>query len=575
MRNLVKFLGRYKKQTIIGPIFKLIEAVFELIIPVVMSKLIDNGINRGDISYVAKMSLVMIGLAFFGLCSALVCQYSASIASQGFGTDLRNALFEKIGTFSHAELDKFGSSSLTNRITNDVNQLQVGVAMLIRLAIRAPFLIIGGIISVLLIDPTLALVPVAAMIIVSGILYFTMTRSVRLYQGVQEKLDKVALGASEALGGIRSVRAFDKTEDTETEFSETATAHSKAFVVVSKLSAFSNPASTLVMNLAIIGIIFFGGMRVSAGDLTQGEIVAFINYMQQILLALAVFANLVIIFSKALASGKRVSEVLTTEPSVCDSDAPLALPDKFDIEFKNVSFSYGEGGEKVLSDISFTAAYGETVGVLGLTGSGKSTLMGLISRFYDATQGEILINGRNIKEYSQKELRRKIGVVSQAPVLFSGTVASNLRFGNGDITDEDMVYAAEVSQSYDFIMQKEGGFDSEVSARGKNFSGGQRQRLAIARAVAMRPSVLILDDASSALDFATEAALKKAIKERVDSTVFIVSQRVSSVFSADKIIVLDDGRISAAGTHDELLSSSEIYREIYSSQTSEDGDDGE
>lgn len=575
MRNLVKFLGRYKKQTIIGPIFKLIEAVFELIIPVVMSKLIDIGINRGDISYVVKMSLVMIGLAFFGLCSALVCQYSASIASQGFGTDLRNALFEKIGTFSHAELDKFGSSSLTNRITNDVNQLQVGVAMLIRLAIRAPFLIIGGIISVLLIDSTLALVPVAAMIIVSVILYFTMTRSVRLYQGVQEKLDKVALGTSEALGGIRSVRAFDKTEDTETEFSETASAHSKAFVVVSKLSAFSNPASTLVMNLAIIGIIFFGGMRVSAGNLTQGEIVAFINYMQQILLALAVFANLVIIFSKALASGKRVSEVLATEPSVCDSESPLALPDKFDIEFKNVSFSYGEVGEKVLSDISFTAVHGETVGVLGLTGSGKSTLMGLISRFYDPTQGEILINGRNIKEYPQSELRRKIGVVSQAPVLFSGTVASNLRYGNGDITDEDMVYAAEVSQSYDFIMQKEGGFDSEVSAKGKNFSGGQRQRLAIARAVAMRPSVLILDDASSALDYATEAALKKAIKERVDSTVFIVSQRVSSVFSADKIIVLDDGRISAAGTHDELLSSSEIYREIYSSQTSEDGDDGE
>lgn len=575
MKNLVKFLGRYKKQTIIGPIFKLIEAVFELIIPIIMSRLIDNGINRGDMPYVVKMSLIMIGLAFFGLCSALICQYSASIASQGFGTDLRNALFKKIGSFSHSELDKYGSSSLTNRITNDVNQLQVGVAMLIRLAIRAPFLIIGGIISVLFIDPRLALVPIFAVIAASVLLYLTMTRSVRLYQGVQEKLDKVALTTSESLGGIRSIRAFDKTKDTDAEFDEAADAHSKAFITVSRLSAFSNPASTLIMNLAIIGIIFFGGARVNAGDLTQGEIVAFINYMQQILLALAVFANLVILFSKALASGKRVSEILSVDPSVTDEEKPAAVPDKFDIEFKNVSFSYSSDGENALEGISFTAKYGETIGILGLTGSGKSTLISLIPRFYDVTCGEILINGRNIKDYPQKELREKIGIVPQAPVLFSGTIASNLRYGNESISDDDLVYAARVSQSYDFIMQKDGGFDAEVSARGKNFSGGQRQRLAIARAVAMRPAVLILDDASSALDFATEAALKKAVKNEVDSTVFIVSQRVSGVFAADKIIVLDEGRISAIGTHEELLSTSEIYREIYSSQTSEGGDDNE
>lgn len=567
MLQLTKYLKAYRKQVIAGPIFKLVEAGFELILPIIMARLIDIGVENRDTGFIFAMGGLMLLLSAAGYVSALVCQYYASIASQGFGTALRDELFAHIGQLSYAELDKFGSSSLCNRITNDVNQLQLAVAMFIRLAIRAPFLCIGAFISAFLIDAKLSLIMVVAIPVFVVVLTWIMVHAVRLYQKVQERLDKLALVVSDNLSGVRIIRAFARGAGENRRFDTANSEHTRAAYVVGKLAALSNPATTLIMNLAVLAILWFGGIRVEAGDMTQGEIIAFISYMSQILLALIVVANLVVLFTKAIASAGRIQEVLSTEPSVQDIAQPCALnAEDTSIAFRDVHFSYSSGSEPALEGISFTLKAGQTAGIIGLTGSGKSTLINLIPRFYDVTGGEILIGGVNVRELAQEQLRSSIAIVPQKSVLFSGDVASNLRFGNEFATDEELAQAAKTAQAEEFIEKLPGGYKAHIERGGANLSGGQRQRLAIARALVKHPGILILDDASSALDFATEARLRHALQEISGMTVLIVSQRASSVRYANQIIVLDDGKIAAVGTHEELLQSCRIYADICRSQ---------
>jgi len=570
MRDFYKlrsFLSEYKKQLIIGPFFKLTEAIFELIIPVIMARLIDKGINGNDVTYIFKMSGLMLLLAVLGLICAVICQYSASVASQGFGTKVRNALFRHIGSFSYEELDSFGVSTLTNRITNDVNQLQFAVAMLIRLVIRAPFLCIGGLIAAILIDAKLAVVFAIAIPLFTLILTVIMKQAARLYKLVQKRLDQVALIVNENLGGVRVIRAFDKVDGENQRFSDAADLHKAANIKVGWLSALTSPATTLIMNFAVIAIIWFGGVRVTGGAMTQGQVIAFISYMNQILQALIIVAMLVTIYTRAFASAGRVVKIFETKPSIEDKGRKDHLHlHHASIEFKDVGFAYGtakDGGETALEGVSFTVNPGETIGIIGLTGSGKSTLINLLSRFYDPTRGQILINGMDTKEISPKYLRKAIGLVPQKAVLFSGTIESNLRMGDNAVTKKDLDEALDIAQAQEFVQTLQEGIKTKVARGGENFSGGQKQRLTIARALVKRPAVLILDDASSALDFATESRLRNALRiKTADLTVFIISQRVSSVQHADQIIVLDDGKLAGMGTHHELRKNCPIYLEI-------------
>lgn len=570
MRDFYKlkpFLAEYKKQLVIGPFFKLVEAVFELIIPIIMAKLIDKGINGNDLNYILKMSGLMLLLAALGLGSAFICQYSASIASQGFGTKVRNALFRHVGSFSYGELDRFGTSTLTNRITNDVNQLQFAVAMLIRLVIRAPFLCIGGLIAAILIDAWLAIVLAIAIPLFTLVLYLIMKQTVRLYKQVQKRLDLVALIVNENLGGVRVIRAFAKVGGENRRFGDAANAHKAANIKVGWFNALTTPATTLIMNFAVIAIIWFGGVRVAGGAMSQGQIIAFISYMNQILQALIVVAMLVTTFTRAFASAGRVAEIFETKPAIKETGRRDELNlEKAYIEFKQVGFAYG-GEEAVLEGLDFTIDPGETVGIIGLTGSGKSTLIHLLSRFYDPTQGQILINGVDTKDISPGYLRGYIGLVPQKAVLFTGTIESNLKMGNRNVTKEDIAKALKIAQAAEFVQTLDERIKAGVVRGGANFSGGQKQRLTIARALVKKPSILILDDASSALDFATESRLRHALKtETGDMTVLTISQRVSSVAHADKIIVLDDGKLAGVGTHHELQKECPIYLEICKSQ---------
>lgn len=569
MKELISFLKPYKKQVIIGPIFKLMEAIFELIIPIIMASLIDVGVANNDTGYIIKMSVIMFLLAATGLGCALVCQYSASVASQGYGTILRNHLFAHINSFSYAELDSFGVASLSTRITNDVNQLQVAVAMLIRLAIRAPFLCIGGLISAMIIDMKLAIVMVITIIIFVIVLPIIMSKTVKLYRAVQKRLEKMAVIAGENLSGVRVIRAFDKTEQETQRFDSANADHQKAAKKAGRLSMLSNPLTTFIMNMSILAIIWFGGARVNSGSMTQGEIIAFINYTSQILLALIVTANLVVLFTKAIASAGRVSEIMAVTPSVTFKQDALELGEEApSVEFCNVDFAFNGSAEKALSGINFKATQGTTTGIIGLTGSGKTVLISLIARMYDATSGEVLINSKNVRDISKSSLRKNIAVVPQKTTLFSGTIASNVAFGNESATQEDILCALDTAQANQIIERIPEGINARVERGGTNLSGGQRQRIAIARALAMKPSILILDDCASALDFLTEARLRKALKKNTDEmTVFIVSQRVASVIEADNIIVLDDGEIIAQGTHNKLLKNCDTYREIFLSQT--------
>lgn len=574
MFKLIPFLKNYKKNVFLGQFFKLLEAIFELMIPTIMALVIDNGVKNRDTSYILKMGALMLLIATLGVIFAFTCQYYASIASQGFGTVVRNAIFKHIGTFSHAELDNFGTASLINRTTNDVNQLQVAVAMWIRLVVRAPFLCIGGIIMAMLLDLNLSIVILIILPIFVLVLFLVMRKSIPLYRKVQGKLDRLAVILRENLSGVRVVRAFDKTDYEKDRFKTSNKDLSDTAVMVGSIAALMNPATSIIMNFAIVAIIWFGGVRVNIGGMTQGQVIAYINYVIQIFSALVVVANLVVTFTKAAASAARVNEIFDTKGSIVDPEKALDF-DKIDktetcdyaIEFENVSFTYKGSKEYALKDISFKLRKGQTFGVIGATGSGKSTLINLIPRFYDADDGCIKVKGIKVQNYNQIKLREKIGVVPQKAVVFSGSIKDNLKWGLEDASDEEIKKATKIAQASEFIEKLELGYDTLISQGGTNLSGGQKQRLTIARALVKKPDILVLDDSSSALDYATDAALRKGLRANTSSmTLVVVSQRVNSVKDSDVILVLDDGEQVGVGTHKELIETCDVYKEICLSQ---------
>lgn len=571
MRKLVKYLKKYKKNVILGPIFKLTEAVFELIVPLVMAQIIDVGIANKDSDYIWKMGGVLVLLGVCGLGFALICQYVASVASQGFGTELRRELYHHINTLSHKEVDEFGTPSLITRLTSDINQLQVAVAMLIRLVVRAPFLVIGSTIMAFMIDAKLALIFVLVIPLVAIVMWLVTTRTIPFFKSIQKKLDKTSLITRENLVGARAVRAFSKQEYEQERFKDNAEDIEKAAVRAGKISALLSPVNAIILNLAIVAIIWFGGLSVNVGDLTQGQVIALVNYMNQILLALVVVANLVVIFTKSAACAARVNEVLDTKPSIEGKETTKGNvdPSAPAVRFDKVSFSYHDNSEYALEDISFTAGKGQTIGIIGGTGSGKSTLVNLIPRFYDTSKGVVSVCGTDVRNYNLGDLRKKIAVVPQKAVLFSGTIRENMKWGGDNITDEQIWRALKISQAYEFVEKLENGLDYKILQGGKNLSGGQKQRLTIARAIAADPEILILDDSASALDFATDAKLRTAIKENcTNMTVFLISQRANTVKNADRIIVLDDGKMVGTGTHKELLQTCTDYCQICLTQFS-------
>lgn len=571
MRKLVKYLKKYKKNVILGPIFKLTEAVFELIVPLVMAQIIDVGIANKDSGYIWKMGGVLVLLGVCGLGFALICQYVASVASQGFGTELRRELYHHINTLSHKEVDEFGTPSLITRLTSDINQLQVAVAMLIRLVVRAPFLVIGSTIMAFMIDAKLALIFVLVIPLVAIVMWLVTTRTIPFFKSIQKKLDKTSLITRENLVGARAVRAFSKQEYEQERFKDNAEDIEKAAVRAGKISALLSPVNAIILNLAIVAIIWFGGLSVNVGDLTQGQVIALVNYMNQILLALVVVANLVVIFTKSAACAARVNEVLDTKPSIEGKETTKGNvdPSAPAVRFDKVSFSYHDNSEYALEDISFTAGKGQTIGIIGGTGSGKSTLVNLIPRFYDTSKGVVSVCGTDVRNYNLGDLRKKIAVVPQKAVLFSGTIRENMKWGGDNITDEQIWRALKISQAYEFVEKLENGLDYKILQGGKNLSGGQKQRLTIARAIAADPEILILDDSASALDFATDAKLRTAIKENcTNMTVFLISQRANTVKNADRIIVLDDGKMVGTGTHKELLQTCTDYCQICLTQFS-------
>lgn len=574
MFKLRRFLKDYKKECIIGPLCKLFEAILELFVPLVMANIIDVGVKNGDGGYVLKMGGVMVLLGVVGLLSALVCQYLASKASQGVGTKIRRELFSHINSLSHAELDKLGTPSLITRITNDVNQVQQSVAMGIRLLTRAPFIVIGALIMSMTINLKMSIIFFIAALLIGIALYLIMTKSIPIYSAIQKKLDKIGLISRENLSGNRVIRAFSKQKSEEERIDNATEELAKTSIRVSRLSALLSPVTYAVTDIAIIAIIWFGAINVNNGTgMLSGDIIALINYMTQILLAMIVVANLVILLTKASASAQRISEVFETKPSVVEKNHDEISVNNSNstpkVEFDNVTFTYGDGDDE-LSDISFKIMRGQTVGIIGGTGCGKSTLINLIPRYYDVKSGSVSFDGVNVREYPFIQLRSQIGIVPQQSILFSGTIRENMKWQNKDATDEDIISALKTAQAYEFISKLEKWLDSHVEQGGKNFSGGQRQRLCIARAIVGNPELLILDDSFSALDFATDAALRKALKQSTsEMTVIIVTQRCSTIKNADLILVLDDGRLVGKGTHDELFENCETYREICLSQLKE------
>lgn len=558
---------------LIGPVFKLTEAVFELIVPLVMAQIIDVGIANGDRGYVLRMGGVMVLLGLVGLGCALICQYCAARASQGFGTVLRSEMFRHINTLSHGEIDQIGTPSLITRITNDVNQLQLAVAMLIRLVVRAPFLVIGATVMALLLDWKLACIFFVAAPLMALVLYLVMSRSIPFYRIIQKKLDRISLITRENLSGVRVIRAFSRQEKEKERFAQASEDQMSTSIAVGRISALLNPLTSAIINLAIAAVIWFGGFRVDAGGMTQGEVIAFVNYLNQILLAMIVVANLVVIFTKAAASATRVDEVLELHPSIVNrvSRPAQEVEGSPEIAFDAVSFAYPDAGAYSLSDISFTVARGQTLGIIGGTGCGKSTLVNLIPRFYEVSQGSLKVDGVDVRDYPMEQLRGKVGIVPQRAVLFSGTLRQNMQWRKQDATDEEIWQALETAQAASFVRKMPDGLDSVILQGGKNLSGGQKQRLTIARALVGEPEILILDDSASALDFATDAALRQAIAKFSAGrgnrmTTIIVSQRANTVRYADQIVVLDDGKAAGIGTHEQLLESCQIYREIYWSQ---------
>lgn len=573
MLKFARFLKQFKREVLIGPVFKLTEAVFELIVPLVMAQIIDVGIANGDRGYVLRMGGVMVLLGLVGLGCALICQYCAARASQGFGTVLRSEMFRHINTLSHGEIDQIGTPSLITRITNDVNQLQLAVAMLIRLVVRAPFLVIGATVMALLLDWKLACIFFVAAPLMALVLYLVMSRSIPFYRIIQKKLDRISLITRENLSGVRVIRAFSRQEKEKERFAQASEDQMTTSITVGRISALLNPLTSAIINLAIAAVIWFGGFRVDAGGMTQGEVIAFVNYLNQILLAMIVVANLVVIFTKAAASATRVDEVLELHPSIVNrvSRPAQEVEGSPEIAFDAVSFAYPDAGAYSLSDISFTVARGQTLGIIGGTGCGKSTLVNLIPRFYEVSQGSIKVDGVDVRDYPMEQLRGKVGIVPQRAVLFSGTLRQNMQWRKQDATDEEIWQALETAQAASFVRKMPDGLDSVILQGGKNLSGGQKQRLTIARALVGEPEILILDDSASALDFATDAALRQAIAKFSAGrgnrmTTIIVSQRANTVRYADQIVVLDDGKAAGIGTHEQLLESCQTYREIYWSQ---------
>ena len=568
MKKLLIYLKDYKIESVLAPLFKMLEALFELFVPIVMARVIDVGIPLGDRNYVIRMCLIMILLGLIGLICSITAQYFSAKAACGFAAKLRHSLFEHIQSLSFTEMDTIGTSTLITRMTSDINQVQNGVNMFLRLFMRSPFIVVGAMVAAFIIDVRSAIIFAVAIPLLSVIVFIIMYVSIPLYKKVQSRLDTVLGITRENLTGVRVIRAFHKEEGEIERFEEANGDLSSLQIFVGKISALMNPATYAVVNLSIVAIIWVGGIRVNSGAISQGEVVALINYMSQILVELIKLANLIVLINKAIACGNRVQSVFEISSSMSESpDQSIDTETDNAVEFKDVSLRYGSSETDSLSEITFSAKKGETIGIIGGTGSGKSSIVNMIPRFYDAFSGEVLVDGKNVKDYSIKALRGKIGVVPQKAVLFNGTIRENLLWGNENASDEDIYEALKISQAIDVVEGRRNGLDSEVAQGGKNFSGGQKQRLTIARALVRKPEILILDDSASALDFATDAALRKAIREMENSpTVFIVSQRASSIQYADKIIVLDDGRIAGIGSHDSLLESCGVYQEIYYSQ---------
>lgn len=560
---IMKYLKPYKWQAISGFIFKLIEAFLELCIPLAVALIIDNGVAVHNTNYITKMAFVIFGLSTVGYASSLVCQYFASLTSQGVGTLMRKDMYRAINRYDYQDLDIIGTPSLITRITNDINQIQLAVAMVIRLCSRSPFLIIGSLIMSFVINWQVALIFVIVAPLIAFSIYFVMSHTAPMYSHIQHILDEVSLITRENLSGVRVIRAFNQQDNEQKRFESTTTKQKEEQIIAGNLSAVLNPATTIIVNFGIITILYISGFKINAGSMTQGEVISLINYMNQILLSMYVFANVIVILNKASASYKRCADVLSQKPDIVQgiNEAPRDYQNL--ITYDHVSFSYYSGN--ALTDVSFNIFPGQTIGIIGGTGSGKTTLINLIPRFYDVAEGEIRIKDLPIKSYKFKDLRNMIGIVPQQATLFGGTIRENMQWGHPHATDEEIYEALELSQSKEFVDKMTKGLDTYIEQGGKNVSGGQRQRLTIARALVKKPEILILDDSASALDFATDAKLRKALST-LNMTVIIVSQRVSALMHADSIVVLSHGEVVGQGTHDMLMNTCDVYQEIVMSQ---------
>lgn len=567
MRKLLRFLKDYKKESILSPLFKLLEASFELLVPLVMAAIIDTGIGNKDGGFILKMCGILILLALVGLTCSITAQYFAAKAAVGFATKVRHALFDHIQKLSYTEMDTAGTDTMITRMTSDINQAQSGVNMVLRLFLRSPFIVFGAMIMAFTIDVKAALIFVVTIPVLSVVVFGIMIITIPLFRRVQASLDKVLGVTRENLTGSRVIRAFNKEQEEIADFDESNEKLTDVQLFVGKISALMNPLTYIIINVALVILIWTGAIQVNIGKISQGEVVALVNYMSQILVELVKLANLIITVTKAIACGNRVQSIFEMETSMVDGNGSGKEDTGYTVEFRNVSMRYKGAGADTLTGIDFKAKPGDTIGIIGGTGSGKSSVVNLIPRFYDVTEGQVMVDGMDVRDYKITDLRDKIGIVPQKAVLFAGTVRSNLAWGKEDATEEEMQQALSVAQAAEVVDKKDGKLDAEVEQGGKNFSGGQKQRLTIARALVKQPEILIMDDSSSALDYATDAKLRQAIHNMPNRpTVFIVSQRAASIMYADKIIVLDDGTVAGAGTHEELLKDCSVYQEIYYSQ---------
>lgn len=569
MKKLLIYLKDYKKESILAPLFKMLEASFELFVPLVMAAIMDVGIVGEDMPYIWKMAGVLLLLAVIGLTCSLTAQYFAAKAAVGFATKLKHALFRHIQNFSFSEIDEAGTSTLITRMTSDMNQVQNGVNMVLRLFLRSPFIVFGAMIMAFTIDWKAALIFVVAIPLLSIVVFGIMLISIPKFRKVQEGLDKVLGITRENLTGVRVIRAFNQEEEERERFHLNNEDLTRLQLIVGRISAFMNPVTFIIVNGAVIALLWTGAIQVDTGILTQGEVVALVNYMNQILVELVKLANLIITITKAVACGNRIQSVFEMESvqEFAEETVNENTEQEMIVEFRNVSFTYKNAGDEALRHLNLQVKRGETIGIIGGTGSGKTTFVNLIPRFYDVTNGELLVDGVNVTEYPKEQLRNKIGIVMQKAVLFKGTIRENMLWGNADASDEQIYHALQIAQGMEVVEKKDGGLDAQITQGGKNLSGGQRQRLTIARALVREPEILILDDSTSALDYATDAKLRKALQElQPKPTIFIVSQRTASIQHANRIVVLDDGEVAGIGTHEALLKDCEVYQEIYHSQ---------